>query len=293
MVNALAGSMSGVISTIVLAPLDVVKTRLIIQRIPHIPKYQKSKGILGTMKHMIKHEGITSLYKGLGTNLLGYVPNWAIYFTSYEHFKESFGKSALLSNHVHLNHVFSSMLSGFITSFITSPMWVVKTRMQTQVEKKYTGTFHALSEIFKTEGIRGLYRGLAPSLFGLIHVGVQFPTYEYLKRLLKDHDKRHNSTVDILIASSVSKIIASMIAYPHEVLRSRLQDHGHGKNIQTGANYEPYKGMRDAIYRIWHEEGYRGFYRGMGANLVRVVPAAVLTLGSFEFCSQMFQKFDS
>lgn len=190
MVNALAGSMSGVISTIVLAPLDVVKTRLIIQRIPvkipthythlsnqHIPKYQKSKGILGTMKHMIKHEGITSLYKGLGTNLLGYVPNWAIYFTSYEHFKESFGKSALLSNHVHLNHVFSSMLSGFITSFITSPMWVVKTRMQTQVEKKYTGTFHALSEIFKTEGIRGLYRGLAPSLFGLIHVGVQFPTY--------------------------------------------------------------------------------------------------------------------
>lgn len=94
----------------------------------------------------------------------------------------------------------------------------------------------------------------------------------------------------IIISSSASKIVASMIAYPHEVLRSRLQDHAHGKDIQLAANYEPYKGMKDAIYRIWHEEGYRGFYRGMTANFVRVVPAAVLTLGSFELFAQYLHK---
>ena len=115
---------------------------------------------------------------------------------------------------------------------------------------------------------------------------------EYIKKSLA-LDKQH-SVLDIVIASSASKCIASVIAYPHEVLRSRLQDHAHGKDIQvTTANYEPYKGMTDAIKRIWNEEGYKGFYRGMGTNLVRVVPAAVLTLGSFELCSQFLHKIDS
>ena len=195
LINALAGSLSGMISAVALAPLDVVKTRLMIQRVPYHPKHfthvpptpgappiqhqhhQEFRGILGTMRHMIKTEGITSLYKGLGTNLMGYVPNWAVYFTIYESCKDRFKNSDLLKDHEHVNHMLSSMTSGFFTSFITSPIWVIKTRMQTQVEKQYRNTFHAFREIINKEGVRGLYRGLLPSLFGLIHVGVQFPVY--------------------------------------------------------------------------------------------------------------------
>ncbi|KAL9651787.1 hypothetical protein ABK040_014432 [Willaertia magna] len=292
-VNAVSGSVSGVITAVALAPLDVVKTRLMIQRIPHKahyshhhPEKQLYRGILPTMRQMVHTEGFSSLYKGLGTNLLGYVPNWAVYFTSYEYLKEVFAKP--LANHESLNHMASSMLSGALTSIVTSPMWVIKTRMQTQVEKQYRNTFHAFREILKNEGIRGLYRGLIPSFFGLIHVGVQFPLYEYFKKSLRlKHNKESNSMLEIMIAGSVSKCIASVVAYPHEVLRSRFQDHAHGKDIQIGGNYEPYKGMRDAVKRIYTEEGIKGFYRGMGTNLVRVVPAAVLTLGSYEFCVKL------
>jgi len=47
--------------------------------------------------------------------------------------------------------------------------------------KPYRHTGDAFVQIYKTEGIRGFYRGLLPSLFGVSHVAVQFPLYESFK----------------------------------------------------------------------------------------------------------------
>jgi len=54
----------------------------------------------------------------------------------------------------------------------------------------YRNTFHALHTIRVKEGIEGWYRGLSPQLFGLIHVGVQYPLYEYLKRHVVSYKER-------------------------------------------------------------------------------------------------------
>ncbi len=47
---------------------------------------------------------------------------------------------------------------------------------------KYRGTLHAFQTIVKEEGVTALFKGLTPQLFGLGHVAVQFPMYEYLKK---------------------------------------------------------------------------------------------------------------
>lgn len=78
----------------------------------------------------------------------------------------------------------------------------------------------------------------------------------------------------ILLASSLSKMAASLATYPHEVIRTRLQN-------QTKKPYK-YQGIVHAIKVISKEEGIRGFYKGLSTNLVRTVPSSAMTILTYE-----------
>ncbi len=114
--------------------------------------------------------------------------------------------------------------------------------------------------------------------------------YEYLKQKCaarSSPEQHHLSSGQLMFASSVSKLIASCVAYPHEIVRSRLQDAGHARRLHqqsstSNTNFREYKNVRDAVKTIAEEEGIRGFYRGILPALLRTVPAAVLTLLSYE-----------
>jgi solute carrier family 25 (mitochondrial folate transporter), member 32 len=88
---------------------------------------------------------------------------------------------------------------------------------------------------------------------------------------------------DIIIASSISKVVASVVAYPHEVLRSQFQDKNHDKNKKVNLLKE--------IKIIYNKHGLNGFYKGMGTNLIRVVPSASITLTSFEFFNEYLHNY--
>lgn len=164
-------------------------------------------------------------------------------------------------------------------------------------EARYRHTADAIKRIWKTEGAAGFYKGLVPSLFGVSHVAVQFPLYERLKLLNRKSpsqslqstciatiadfgfaepaDGSEVSPSVILACSASSKMVASMVTYPHEVLRTRLQ-------IQRKNPDSKVLGIWETLLNIWHRQGIRGFYRGLSVNLLRTVPNSAMTILTYE-----------
>jgi solute carrier family 25 folate transporter 32 len=92
-VNALCGASAGVASGIVTCPLDVIKTRLQAQgsfrpRQYTGPTRAVYKGLTGTARVIWVEDGVRGLYRGLGPMLLGYIPTWAVYMSTYESTKD-------------------------------------------------------------------------------------------------------------------------------------------------------------------------------------------------------------
>ena len=294
--NAVAGGSAGVISATVLCPLDVLKTRLQVYGLPsNLSPGTAPPGriILSGLQHILKTEGLPGLYRGLSPTIVALYPTWAVTFSVYNYVRGLLRSQDAKNGELSIQeNILAASCAGIATAVATNPLWVVKTRLQTQGMRPgvvpYTSILSALRRIAAEEGLRGLYSGLLPSLAGVTHVAIQFPVYEKAKLYIA---KRDNTTVDklgpgqVAICSSGSKIAASLITYPHEVVRSKLQEQG---RVPHGAIR--YIGVTDCIKQVLQKEGIAGFYRGCATNLLRTTPNAVITFTSYEMINRLMHQ---
>lgn len=271
-VIALSGAISGFFAGIIVCPLDVAKTRIQAQGLN-----KKYSGIKDTLQLIYSEEGVRGLYRGLSPIVLGYFPTWMIYFTVYENCKQTYPKR--IKNEF-LVHSLSAITAGAVSTSITNPIWVVKTRLilqnnQTQI---YSSTIDCFRKMYVNEGFKVFYSGLVPSLFGLFHVAIHFPVYEELKKLFNCDLNQDYKLIRLIMASSLSKMCASTLTYPHEILRTRLQSRSNDQRLLG------------IIRTIYLKEGFFGFYSGFTTNLARTVPASAITLVSFEYVSKFLRK---
>lgn len=150
------------------------------------------------------------------------------------------------------------------------------------------GLFHGIKQIWKHEGIRGLYKGGGLALFGVSNGAIQFMTYEELKRWRMDVARRKLNdgrsegeaikldNLEYICMSGASKVAAIGITYPYQVIRSRIQNH---------ATAHIYPNIPTCIRLTFKHEGLRGFYKGMSANAVRIIPGTCVTFVVYENCS--------
>ncbi|KAI2625847.1 mitochondrial carrier [Hypoxylon sp. NC1633] len=188
----------------------------------------------------------------------------------------------------------------------------------------YHSTIDAARKMYSSEGVLSFYSGLTPALLGLTHVAVQFPAYEFLRKKFTGQamgemggDDKQSHWLGVLSASIMSKIMASSATYPHEVIRTRLQtqrrptpgseylqglgvsestpgSQSHVPERERNVSPQPkYKGVVMTFRTILREEGWRAFYAGMGVNMMRAVPAATVTMMTYEFVMKTLREAQS
>ncbi|KAE8604343.1 hypothetical protein XENTR_v10014678 [Xenopus tropicalis] len=295
LVHLFAGGCGGTVGAILTCPLEVVKTRLqsssvtlyisevhlntvngaSVNRVARV-----SPGPLHCLKVILQKEGPRSLFRGLGPNLVGVAPSRAIYFAAYSSCKERL-------NHVFAAdstqvHMISAGAAGFTAITATNPIWLIKTRLQLDARnrgERRMSAFECIRKVYKTDGLKGFYRGMSASYAGISETVIHFVIYESIKRKLleqkiADEDesvKEPSDFVGLMLAAATSKTCATSIAYPHEVVRTRLREEG-----------TKYRAFFQTLSLVVKEEGYGALYRGLTTHLVRQIPNTAIMMSTYE-----------
>jgi len=89
------------------------------------------------------------------------------------------------------------------------------------------GIGYVLSNTFQQNGARGLYRGITPTILGILpYSGVAFTINEQAKRQITHITGRDPTTIERLQCGALSGLFAQTLAYPLEVTRRRMQTIG-------------------------------------------------------------------
>ncbi|EJD00912.1 mitochondrial carrier [Fomitiporia mediterranea MF3/22] len=299
LIHALAGSLGGIVAMTATYPLIFLSTRAAVET----SKEQKST--YQAVLDIIKREGITGLYSGLNSSLLGIAITNGVYYFFYERsraiiLKARTGSKALSTP----ESILIGLIAGSATTIISNPIWVIQTSQSVQtmspsasqssldrspsdrskVSVKKLGFVETIDHILRKGGIQEFWRGIGPALVLVINPVLQYTVFEQLKNLLiKRRTARLRAAgsktavavltdLDFFWLGALSKLVATSLTYPYIVIKSRLQ--------AGSASAARYKSSLDGILTVIREEGVAGLYKGINSKLVQsVLTAAILFAG--------------
>ncbi|XP_045617579.1 peroxisomal membrane protein PMP34 isoform X2 [Procambarus clarkii] len=152
------------------------------------------------------------------------------------------------------------------------PLDTVRTRLQLEESQTSRNTFVMMAEVYKQEGLAGLYRGLLPVIESLYCSNfVYFYTFHGLKRIANE-DK---SALRDLLLAMVAGSINVMTTNPLWVVNTRLKMQGAKVVTTQRTASRRYKGMLDGLIHVGQEEGLSGLWSGSGSSLILTVNPAI------------------
>ncbi|XP_068656371.1 uncharacterized protein [Aristolochia californica] len=289
-----AGLFTGV--TLALYPVSVVKTRMQVAM-----KDVAEKNASSVVRGILKADGIPGLYRGFGTVITGAIPARIIFLTSLETtkiaafkmiepFKYSEPTQAAIANGV------AGMTASLMSQAVFVPIDVVSQRLMVQGYSgyaKYNGGLDVARKILKAEGIRGLYRG-----FGLSVVtyspssAIWWASYgssqRFIWRLLghgTDSKLQTPPNQGMIIGVQatggiVAGAVASCATTPLDTIKTRLQVMEHEKR----------ESVRQVVKTLIAEDGWQGFYRGLGPRFFSMSAWGTSMILAYEYLKRLCSK---
>jgi solute carrier family 25 aspartate/glutamate transporter 12/13 len=277
-------ALASAVGTVLLFPVDLVKTRLMNQRLD-MRGARMYKGFVDCLQKAFAREGFFGLYRGLTPQLVGVAPEKIIKLQINDLLRKALGSKDETTGKPIVNlplETFAGGVSGACQLLVTNPMELIKIRMQMQGETigilAERGWAHTKAQspvdIVKSLGFPGIYRGASSCLLRDIFFGAMyFPMYAWLKEQLASKNEIPGFTTpfDLLAAGTVAGIPAAFFTTPLDVIKTRLQ-------TLPRPGEEVYVGIKDCASMIYKREGISGFFLGSGARVCRIAPQFGITL---------------
>ncbi|CRL00592.1 CLUMA_CG013852, isoform A [Clunio marinus] len=251
-----AGCLGGCAGLLVGHPFDTIKVHLQTQDFKN-PLY---RGTYDCLKKIVQKESINGLYRGMSSPMASISVLNAIVFGVYGNVQRRMSEPDSL-----FAHFCAGTIAGLSQTFISSPMDLVKSRLQIQNgipnAIKHKSPFACLNHIWKNEGRHGVFKGFGITIARDVPgFASYFVSFEWMMR------KRENpGALYTLLAGGLAGSFSWLISIPMDVIKSRLQVDGMDGKPQ-------YNGAIDCVRKSYKAEGMGFLTRGLCATLIRAFP---------------------
>ena len=291
-----AGGIAGGVSRTAVAPLERLK---ILQQV-HGRTATEYGTVYRGLNTILQKDGLRGFFIGNGANCIRIVPNSAVKFFCYERITDAiFQFRRTLDPECEMN-VFNRLAggagAGIIAMTSVYPLDMVRGRLTVQAGTvhQYNGMVDATRKIIQHEGVGSLYKGLLPSVIGVIpYVGLNFAVYETLKDMLAAKlelkSSKELSVAQSLTCGGFAGAVGQTVAYPFDVVRRRLQVAGWQGSASKTMEKAKYSGMMDCFGKIARYEGVGAFFHGLSANYIKVMPSIAIAFVTYEEVKRVLQ----
>ncbi|EAZ37564.1 hypothetical protein OsJ_21894 [Oryza sativa Japonica Group] len=274
-----SGAVAGAVSRTCVAPLETIRTHLMVG--------SNGDSMTEVFQSIMKTEGWTGLFRGNFVNVIRVAPSKAIELFAFDTAKKFLTPKADESPKTPFPpSLIAGALAGVSSTLCTYPLELIKTRLT--IEKDvYNNFLHAFVKILREEGPSELYRGLTPSLIGVVpYAATNYYAYDTLKKLYRKTFKQEEiSNIATLLIGSAAGAISSTATFPLEVARKQMQ-------VGAVGGRQVYKNVFHALYCIMENEGIGGLYKGLGPSCIKLMPAAGISFMCYEACKKILVEDD-
>lgn len=238
-------------------PVDTAKTRMQVGA--------GREGAVAVLRRIAAAEGVAAWWSGLAPALLRQSLYGSVRYGAYEPLKRAIGGDGLAAG------LAAGTASGALSSALCTPADVVKVRLQASTyyasgrRGPYGGLWRALADTWRAEGVRGLYRGMAPTACrASAGAAAELACYDEANRRIAGRWAGARGARLHLAASLCAGFVAAAVMAPFDVLKSRVM------------NSEPAVGMRRCLVESVRAEGVGCLWRGFWPSYARVGPRVVI-----------------
>nr|XP_019962100.1 PREDICTED: peroxisomal membrane protein PMP34 [Paralichthys olivaceus] len=281
LVHAVSGAVGSVTAMTVFFPLDTARLRL------QVDENRKARSTPAILAEIVKEEGLLAPYRGWFPVICSLCCSNFVYFYCFHTLKASWlrGKQSAPSTDLIIG-----ITAGIINVLVTTPLWVVNTRLKLQGSKfrnadirttNYSGILDAFVQIVRQEGVGALWNGTFPSLLLVLNPAIQFMIYEGLKRHLKRGAPRELSSIEVFIIGAVAKAVATTVTYPLQTIQSILR-FGQYQSTDESKILSSLRSIKCLLVNRVRKYGTLGLFKGLEAKLLQTVLTAALMFLLYE-----------